>query len=126
MYYRIKQSKLEIGSLQEILKINLEPEYKIYFKKGSKYKILQFIGRKDSVIIRKNSLRGVKMYLVQTSHYCDISIDGYIPSGILRNNPIPLGIWGILIPLTFKIDMDKFRLDILSVLDTNFNGKLRE
>jgi hypothetical protein len=126
MYYRIKQQTLSIQELLNKLKGELEPNYKVYFKKGSNFKFLQFIGRKDSVIIRKNSLHGKKMYLVQTQNYCDINISEYVPSGFIRNNPIPLGIWGILIPLFNRIDTNKFEQDVLSVLNSNFSGQIRE
>lgn len=126
MYYRISDLNININNLQNKLSKELPPEYKVYFKKGSRFKFLQFIGRKDSLIVRRNSLYGFKLYLIKTPNYCDISIENYIPSSILRNNPIPLGIWTYLISLFNRIDENKFRNDTLEALDKNFNGQLRE
>lgn len=125
MYYRTKQDDLTLERLKLNLSQSLKPSYEIYFKKGSKFKFLQFIGRKDSLIIRKNALYGYKLYLVNTKNYCDISIEEYIPSGYIRNNPIPLGFWKILIFAFYRIDTREFYSDLINSLDKNYEGKIQ-
>ena len=125
MYYRTKQNDLTIEKLKLNLSQSLKPSYEIYFKKGSKFKFLQFIGRKDSLIIRKNAFYGYKLYLVNTKNYCDISIDEYIPSGYIRNNPIPLGVWNILIYAFYKIDKKEFYSNLINSLDKSYEGKIQ-
>lgn len=125
MYYRTKQNDLTLERLKLNLSQSLKPSYEIYFKKGSKFKFLQFIGRKDSLIIRKNALYGYKLYLVNTKNYCDISIDEYIPSGYIRNNPIPLGVWQFLIFAFYNIDKREFYNDLIFSLDKSYDGKIQ-
>ncbi len=125
MYYRTKQNDLTLEMLKLNLSQSLNPSYEIYFKKGSEFKFLQFIGRKDSLIIRKNALNGYKLYLVNTKNYCDISIDEYIPSGYIRNNPIPLGVWNILIYAFYNTDKKEFFSDLINSLDKSYEGEIR-
>ena len=125
MYYRTKQNDLTIERLKQNLSQSLKQSYQIYFKKGSKFKFLQFIGRKDSLIIRKNAFYGYKLYIVNTKNHCEISIDEYIPSGYIRNNPIPLGVWNILIYAFYKIGKKEFYSDLINSLYISYEDEIR-
>lgn len=126
MYYRIEQKNLTIDRLKVNLSQSLKPSYEIFFKKGSNFKFLQFIGRKDSIIIKKNAFYGYKLYLVNTKSYCDIAINEYIPSTYIRNNPIPLGVWNILIFAFYKIDKKEFYNDLINSLDKSYEGQIQD
>lgn len=126
MYYRIKGKDLTIEKLKIKLSQSIKPSYEIYFKKGSRFKFLQFIGRKDSLILKKNAFYGYKLYLVKTTNYCDIAINEYIPSTYIRNNPIPLGVWNVLIYAFYKIDKKEFYNDLISSLNKIFEGQIQE
>ena len=126
MYYRIEQKNLTIDRLKVNLSQSLKPSYEIFFKKGSNFKFLQFIGRKDSIIIKKNAFYGYKLYLVNTKNYCDIAINEYIPSTYIRNNPIPLGVWNILIYAFYKIDKKEFYNDLINSLDKSYEGHIQD
>jgi hypothetical protein len=126
MYYRIKRNNLTLERLKKDLSATLKSDCKLYFKKGSKFKLLQFIGRKDSLIIRRNALHGYRLYLVFAKNYCEISILEYIPSGFIRNNPIPMGVLNILIHLFYRIDSKEFYDDLLNSLDKNYDGKIQD
>ena len=127
MYYRISQNNLKIEDLETKLTGYLSNDYNVYFKKGSKYKWLQFVGRKDCIIIKKNALHGYKLYVINASEFCDISIEGYIPSRFLRDAPIPpWGLSSILINFFYRINQEEFYTDLMNALNENYKGELRQ
>lgn len=85
---------------------------------------MNFIGYKDSIIIKNNALYGYKIYLVKTKGNFQIAIKDYIPSGFFRNNPIPLGIFNIIFYIKFRTNKEQFLNNIISTLNNLFNGYL--
>lgn len=124
MYYRILTPDLNIDQLRIKLTQNMKPTYEIYFKKGSRFKFLQFIGQKDSVVIKKNSFYGYRLYLVKMLKSKDIAINEYIPSSILRNNPIPLGVWNLIIYAVYRTDKKEFYNELINALNKIFDGEI--
>lgn len=123
MYYQTYEKQIKIEVLERELK-KLIHDYEIYFKKGSEFRFLNFIGYKDSIIIRNNALNGYKLYLVKTKSFTQIAIKEYIPSGFFRNNPIPLGIFNLIFFIKFRINKEQFLNNIISSLNNTFNGYL--
>lgn len=123
MYYQTNEKQIKIEVLERDLK-KLLRDYEIYFKEGSKFKFLNFIGFKDSIIIRNNALNGYKLYLVKTKSFTQIAIKDYIPSAFFRNNPIPLGVFNLIFYIKFRINKEQFLNNIISSLNKTFNGYL--
>ena len=124
MYYRILTPDLNIDQLRIKLIQNMKPTYEIYYKKGSRFKFLQFIGQKPSIVIKQNSFYGYRLYLVKMSKSMDIAINEYIPSSILRNNPIPLGLWNLIIYAVYRTDKKEFYNELINALNKIFDGEI--